>query len=75
MQMIIKGGRVLDPSTGRDEEVDVAIVDGRVATLGRSLDPGDATVVDAAGCLVTPGLVDPHVHLREPGGEHKETIE
>lgn len=73
--LLITGGRVLDPSTGRDEHADIAIRDAKVVEIARNLarSPADS-VIDAAGCLVTPGLIDPHVHLREPGHEHKETI-
>ncbi|MBN2529877.1 MAG: dihydroorotase [Deltaproteobacteria bacterium] len=68
----IKNGRIIDPATGRDETADLFIEDGKiVATL-----PTEAeTVVDATGLWVVPGLIDAHVHLREPGFEHKETIE
>ncbi|MCC6229042.1 MAG: dihydroorotase [Phycisphaerales bacterium] len=73
--LLITGGRVLDPSSGRDEHADVAISGDQIAAIAKNLprSPAD-TVIDAAGCLVTPGLIDPHVHLREPGHEHKETI-
>ena len=56
---------------------DVRIVDGLIAEVGESLtsDAADARVLDAGGCVVTPGLVDLHVHLREPGDEEAETIE
>lgn len=67
----IRGGRVIDPSRGRDEIADVAIVNGRVAESA----PLHAEVIDARGWIVTPGLMDIHVHLREPGFTHKETIE
>jgi dihydroorotase-like cyclic amidohydrolase len=67
----LRGGRVVDPITGTDEVRDVPIVDGRVADDGR----GDAEVIDCTGLIVAPGLVDMHTHLREPGFEHKETIE
>src|SRR5690606_31689543 len=54
---------------------DVAIADGRVVEIGPGLSrAGAGRVLDARGCLVTPGLIDPHVHLREPGQEHKETL-
>ena len=69
--VVIKGGRVVDPSGERD--ADVLIADGRVAEVGASL-KGDR-VLDATGCLVAPGLVDLHVHLREPGDEDAETID
>jgi len=66
---------VVDPSQGLDAVLDVLLVDGRVARLGERLDaPEGAEVVDAGGLVVAPGLIDVHVHLREPGGEHKETI-
>ncbi len=73
--MLIKGGRVLDPSSGFDQEADVLISDGRIARIGRGLSGESAEIVDASGRLVVPGLVDIHVHLREPGQEHKETIQ
>jgi dihydroorotase len=68
--LLLRGGRVVDPSSGADEIRDVAVVDGRIAAHA----PADAEVLDCAGLLVTPGLVDLHTHLREPGFEHKETI-
>lgn len=73
--ILITNGRVIDPASGRDAVADVAIRDNRVAEIAPGLDalPAD-TVIDAAGLIVCPGLIDPHVHLREPGGEHKETI-
>ncbi len=73
--ILIQGGRVIDPSTGIDEVTDLLLADGRVTALGRDLGvPDDAEVHDATGLVVCPGLIDLHVHLREPGGEHKETI-
>ncbi len=72
---LIVGGRVIDPASGLDAVVDIAIDGGRLAAIGERLDrPRDAWVIDAEGLVVAPGLIDPHVHLREPGGEHKETI-
>lgn len=73
-ELVIRNGRVLDPASGRDEMADVLIRHGRVEAIGTGLDSEGAETIDASGCLVTPGLVDPHVHLREPGGEAKETI-
>ncbi|MCB0972354.1 MAG: dihydroorotase [Acidimicrobiales bacterium] len=67
----ITGGRVIDPTGSRD--ADVVIVDGRIAAVGTGLS-ADRTL-DAAGCIVAPGLVDVHTHLREPGKEEAETIE
>jgi dihydroorotase len=73
--MLIRGGRVLDPSSGTDAVLDVLLADGRVARVGQGIDaPEGAEVVDASGMIVSPGLIDVHVHLREPGQEHKETI-
>ncbi|HEX6069600.1 MAG TPA: dihydroorotase [Longimicrobiaceae bacterium] len=73
--VLIHGGRIIDPSRGTDEVLDLLLVDGRVAEVGVSLSaPDGAERIDAGGLLVTPGLIDVHVHLREPGGEHKETI-
>jgi len=73
--MLIRGGRVVDPSVGTDAVLDVLLADGLVAAVGEALEaPEGAETVDAAGMVVTPGLIDVHVHLREPGQEHKETI-
>ncbi len=75
MKMLLKGGRVVDPASGRDGEFDVLIADGRIARVGKSI-PADGADVFAIkpGWIVAPGLIDIHVHLREPGQEHKETI-
>lgn len=73
--LLIAGGRVIDPASGFDGAADVAIRDRRIAAMGRDLSLGDARSIDARGKLVVPGLIDPHVHLREPGQEHKETLE
>lgn len=69
--LAIRGGRVIDPYSGRDEISDVAIENGRIVAHA----PKGAEVIDAAGCIVCPGLMDIHVHLREPGQGHKETVE
>jgi dihydroorotase len=74
---LLRAGRVICPASGLDATADVLLVDGRVAALSTKrgdLSAGVAEVVDCDGLLVVPGLIDPHVHLREPGGEHKETI-
>lgn len=73
--LLITGGRVVDPSQEFDARVDLRIRDGRVAEIGERLEPGDERRIDASGLVVAPGLVDVHVHFREPGQEHKETIE
>lgn len=76
--MLLAGGRILDPANGLDATGDVLVQNGRIAavetTPGR-IDAGDAAQVDVDGLLVCPGLIDPHVHLREPGQGAKETIE
>jgi len=73
--LVIRGGRIVDPSQSHDAVGDVLIVDGTIASMGQEIDtPEGALELPAAGLLVTPGLIDVHVHLREPGGEHRETI-
>ena len=75
MKTILKGGRVLDPGNGRDGEFDLIIEDGTIARIGRNLPVDGAEVFEIArGWIVTPGLIDMHVHLREPGQEYKETV-
>jgi len=72
--LLIRGGRILDPAQGLDMVGDLLIQEGRIAALGPGLDV-EAPAIDASGLLVCPGFVDIHCHLREPGFEHKETIE
>jgi dihydroorotase len=74
MKLVIKGGRVIDPSQGLDKVSDLLIEDGRVRAIEDSATSEGATVFDAGGMVVTPGFIDLHVHLREPGEEYKETI-
>ena len=74
---IIRGGRVIDPLSGLDATADVLLHGDRVQAVGGHVDaPADAAVIDAEGCIVTPGLIDVHVHLRDPdiSGRHDETI-
>lgn len=73
-ELLISGGRVLDPAGGRNEVADVLVRGGIVAAIGPSLAAEGAERIDAAGQYVLPGLIDMHVHLREPGREDKETI-
>ncbi|MEM1012598.1 MAG: dihydroorotase [Planctomycetota bacterium] len=72
-RILITNGTVIDPAAGMPREADVLIRDGRIAAVGHDLGQADETI-DAAGCWVTPGLIDPHVHFREPGDEAEETI-
>lgn len=74
MKVLVKSGRVVDPANNIDEKLDILIVDGKIAELSANIDAGDAEVINAAGTIVTPGLLDIHVHLREPGLEYKEDI-
>ncbi len=75
-RLLIRNGRVIDPSQGLDQGMDVLLENGSVAALGERLDvPSETRVLDAAGLVVAPGFIDLHTHLREPGFEHKETIE
>ena len=75
MKKLLRGGRVVDPANGLDGMYDVLIEGDRVAAVGRGLPADGAQVVEIpAGLVVCPGLIDMHVHLREPGQEHKETV-
>jgi len=75
MPIVIKNGRVIDPSSQTDRVADVLIVDGRIAGVAPNLSSPRAEIFDATGMIVAPGFIDMHVHLREPGFEHAETIE
>ena len=75
MKLLLKGGRVVDPANGRDGMLDLLIENGLIARVGRDLPADGARVFEVQrGHVVCPGLIDIHVHLREPGQEHKETI-
>jgi len=74
---LLKGGRVIDPASGVDGAHDVLVRDGEIEAVERAgslAPPADVEVVDVRGCWVVPGLIDPHVHLRDPGFPEKETI-
>ena len=75
MAIVIRNGRVIDPASNTDRVADVLIVEGRVAGVAPNLSSPKAEVFDATGMIVAPGFIDMHVHLREPGFEHAETIE
>src|SRR5688572_5892701 len=78
--LVLRGGRVIDPSRGLDGPADVVIEDGRIQRLGQgaaagiTANPEKVRVVDATGLWIVPGFVDLHVHFREPGYEYKEDI-
>ena len=77
MSYLIRGGRLVDPATGLDAPGDLLIADGEIAAVGQvpqTRAAAGAEVIAAQGLIVCPGLIDMHVHLREPGFEHKETI-
>src|SRR5215467_764965 len=76
MKRLLKGGRLVDPANSRDGMFDVLIDGDRIAKIGRDLpvDDGTTVVEIPAGYIVRPGLIDMHLHLREPGQEHKETV-
>jgi dihydroorotase len=73
-RLLVKGGRVVDPSQGIDKALDVLLVDGKVEKLAARVPARGAEVIEADGLVVCPGFIDIHTHLREPGREDKETI-
>ncbi|MFN8177947.1 MAG: dihydroorotase [bacterium] len=74
MKLLIRGGRVIDPATQHDGIADVLVEDGTIVAVEHALEAAGARVIDARGLIVAPGLVDMHVHFREPGFEYKEDI-
>ena len=74
MRLLVRGGRLVDPTQDLDGPFDLLVEDGVVAAIDRRIDAAGATVRDADGLVVTPGWIDMHVHLREPGQEYKETV-
>ena len=75
MDILIKNGRVLDPATDTDQVKSILVRDGKIADADAPGETRADRVIDAAGCYVMPGLIDLHVHLRDPGQEYKETIQ
>src|SRR5262245_37519565 len=74
MDLLVTGGRVVDPSQNLDAALDLRVRGGRIADVGERVASSGERVLDARGLVVAPGLVDVHVHFREPGQEYKETI-
>ncbi|MBF0285389.1 MAG: dihydroorotase [Magnetococcales bacterium] len=74
LPLLIRAARVIDPASGFDQTADLLLVEGKIAAIGRPDAPSNARVIDADGLVAAPGLIDMHVHLREPGYEYKETI-
>ncbi len=75
MSILIKNGQVIDPATQKDEISDVLIENGVITRVEKGIRVKDAQVIDAKGCYVMPGIIDMHVHLRDPGQTYKEDIE
>ena len=74
MEIVIKNGRVIDPKSGRDEIMDLLIIEDKIASIEAHISTDHRNVIDATGKVISPGFIDLHVHLREPGFEFKETI-
>src|SRR2546426_1221084 len=74
MGLLIRGGRVIDPPRGLDRRADVLVTDGHIAAVEAGIASGEHQILDARGLVVAPGLIDMHVHLRDPGQTHKEDI-
>lgn len=74
MKLLIKYGRLIDPASNTDEEFDILIADSKISKVDKNIKKDDAHLINAKDCIVVPGLVDMHVHFREPGGEDVETI-
>jgi len=74
MKLLIQHGRLVDPASKTDEEFDILITDGKISKVDKNIKKDDAQLINAKDCIVVPGLVDMHVHFREPGREDVETI-
>lgn len=75
MKILLKGARVVDPANNIDDKLDILIENSKISKLAKNIKNGAEKVIDASGKIIIPGLVDMHVHLREPGREDKETVE
>ncbi|HRZ67677.1 MAG TPA: dihydroorotase, partial [Candidatus Omnitrophota bacterium] len=74
MDILLKGGRVVDPASGTDTTADILIKGGKIAQAGREIKAAGAKQVDCKGRIVLPGLIDVHTHFRQPGREDEETF-
>ena len=74
MDILLKGGHVVDPANNVDSESDILIKGDKIAQVGKNIKAGSAKTIDCKGKLVFPGLIDMHTHLRQPGREDEETI-
>ncbi|MFA6349827.1 MAG: dihydroorotase [Candidatus Omnitrophota bacterium] len=74
MRLLIKNGRVIDPASKIDDTLDILVDNARIANIAKDIKNGSSQVIDASGKIIIPGIVDMHVHLREPGREDKETV-
>lgn len=74
MNLLIKNGRVIDPTSKTDETLDILIENGKIKAISPRIDLKEAEIIDASRLVVAPGFIDMHVHLREPGEEHKEDL-
>ena len=74
MKILLKNGTIIDPSSGIGGIQDVLIENGLIKALDLNINSNDSEVIDCSGHFVCPGFIDLHVHLREPGDEHKETV-
>src|SRR5690242_21856385 len=74
-KLVLKGGRIIDPMQQIDRVADLAIEDGTIREIAENIDASGSEIFDARGLIVAPGFIYMHVHLREPGFEHAETIE
>ena len=75
MKLLLTGGRVIDPANKINDKLDMLVEDGKISKIGKNLKAEKAESLDVSGKIIVPGLIDMHVHLREPGFEYKETIE
>ena len=74
MALVVKNGRLINPATGEDKICDIRIDGTKITAIGTDVDMQDADILDATGLVVTPGLIDMHVHLRQPGQSAKAVL-